>query len=81
MVGQKAGTASLSRMPSAGESLRTTIGTTQPMAAMQASVMPLQGFSPGCCCSAIICMQSSLIPESIIPDFTIGADTGDGMDA
>lgn len=66
---------------SAGASLRTAMGTTQPIAAMQASVMPLQGFCAGCCCCAIIFMQSSLIPESAIPDITIGADIAGGTDA
>lgn len=76
MVGQKAGVGSVLCEASAGASLRTTIGTTQPIAAMQSRVMPLQGFCAGCCCSAIIFMQSSLIP-----DIAIGADTAGGTDA
>lgn len=75
MVGQKAGAGSVSCAASAGASLRTTIGTTQPIAAMQSRVMPLQGFCAGCCC-CIIFMQSSLIP-----DIAIGANTAGGTDA
>lgn len=80
-VGQKAGVGSVSRAASIGPSLRTTIGTTQPMAAMQASVIPLQGFCAGCCCCSIVFMQFSLIPESAIPDIAIGADTAAEADA
>ena len=80
MVGQKASAGPASRLTSAGESLRTTMGTTQPIAAIHASVIPLQGFCPGCCC-AIIFMQSSDIPESAIPDIAIGADVADWTDA
>lgn len=81
MVGQKASVGSAGRAASAGASLRTAMGTTQPIAAMQARVMPLQGFCAGCCCCAIIFMQSSLIPESAIPDIAIGADTAGGTEA
>ena len=81
MVGQKASDGSAGRLPSAGASLRTAMGTTQPIAAMQAKVMPLHGFCAGCCGCAIIFMQSSLIPESAIPDIAIGADAGGWTDA
>jgi len=43
-------------------------------------VMPLQGLCAGCC-RAINFMQSSDMPESIIPDIAIGADTAGGTDA
>jgi hypothetical protein len=52
------------------------IGTTQPIAAMQSSVMPLQGLRTGDCCCAIIFMQSALMP-----DIATGADAGDEIDA
>ena len=81
MVVQKARDGSAARAASVGASLRTAIGTTQPIAAMQARVMPLQGFCVGCCCCSIIFMQSSDIPESVIPDIAIGADTAGGTDA
>ncbi len=81
VVGQKAWDGSAARAASAGASLRTAMGTTQPIAAIQARVMPLQGFCAGCCCCAIIFMQSSDIPESVIPDIAIGADTADWTDA
>lgn len=81
MVGQKASVGSAARAASAGASLRTAIGTTQPIAAMQAKVIPLQGFCAGCCCCAIIFMQSSDIPASLVPDIAIGADTAGGKDA
>lgn len=80
VVGQKARLGAASRLASNGESLRTTIGTTQPIAAMQASVIPLQGFCWGCCC-AIIFMQSSDIPDSAIPDIIVEADAGAGTEA
>lgn len=44
VVGQKARLGAASRPASEGEWLLTTMGTTQPIAAMHASVMPLQGF-------------------------------------
>lgn len=81
MVGQKASDGSAERAASAGASLRTAMGTTQPIAAMQARVIPLQGFCAGCCCWAIIFMQSADIPESVIPDIAIGADTAGGTEA
>lgn len=80
-VVQKARVAFAAGTASAGESLRTAMGTMQPIAAMQASVMPLQGFCTGCCCCAIIFMQSSLIPASAIPVIAIGADTEGEADA
>src|SRR3546814_19850394 len=52
VVGQKARDGSAARAASAGASLRTAMGTTQPLAALQARVMPLQGFCAGCCRSA-----------------------------
>lgn len=81
VVVQKARDGSAGRTASAGASLRTAMGTTQPIAAMQARVMPLQGFCAGCCCCAIIFMQSSDMPESAIADIVIGADTTGGADA
>lgn len=81
MVGQKARDGSAARAASAGASLRTSMETTQPIAAMQARVIPLQGFCAGCRCCAIIFMQSSDMPESLIPDIAIGADITGGMDA
>ena len=80
VVGQKARDGSAARAASAGASLRTAMGTTQPIAAMQARVMPLQGFWVGCCC-AIIFMQSSDMPESVIPDIAIGVGIAGGTDA
>lgn len=77
VVVQKVSIAPVSRAVSVGASLRTAMGTTQPMAAMQARVMPLQGFCPGCCWRATISMQSSDMPESDIADIVIGADTAD----
>ena len=81
VVGQKARDGSAARAASAGASLRTAMGTTQPIAAMQARLMPLQGFCAGFCCCAIIFMQSSLIPESAIPDIAVGADAAGWTDA
>ncbi|GGA58927.1 hypothetical protein GCM10011395_31510 [Sphingomonas psychrolutea] len=81
MVGQKARDGSAGRAASAGASLRTAMGTTQPIAAMHAKVIPLQGFCAGCCCCAIIFMQSSDMPGSFIPDIAIGAETAGGTDA
>jgi len=81
VVVQKARDGSAARAASTGASFRTAMGTTQPIAAMQARVMPLQGFCAGCCCCAIIFMQSSDMPESAIPDIAIGADTADWTDA
>jgi hypothetical protein len=76
VVGQNASVGFASRAASTGASLRTAMGITQPIAAMQARVMPLQGFCAGCCCCAIIFMQSS-----DIPDIAIGADIAGGPDA
>ena len=81
VVVQKAKAALAGGTASDGESLRTAMGTTQPIAAMQARVMPLQGFCAGCCCCAIIFMQSSLIPESTIPDIAICVGIAGGTDA
>lgn len=81
VVVQKARDGSAGRTASAGASLRTAMGTTQPIAAMQASVMPLHGFCSGCCCCAIIFMQSSLIPDIAIPDIVIGEGVAVGTDA
>lgn len=81
VVVQKAKAALAAGAKSAGVSLRTAMGTVQPIAAMQARVMPLQGFCAGCCGCAIIFMQSSLMPESTIPDIAIGADSTGGADA
>jgi hypothetical protein len=81
VVGQKAKIGFASRAASAGESLRTAMGTTHPIAAMQARVMPLQGFCAGCCCCAIIFMQSSDMLEAAILDIATGADTAGGPDA
>lgn len=81
MVDPKARVGSAARTASIGASLRTAMGMTQPIAAMQASVMPLQGFCAGCCCCAIIFMQSSDMPESAVPVIAIDADTAGGADA
>lgn len=81
VVGQKARDGSAGRTASAGASLRTAMGTTQPIAAMQAKVIPLHGFCAGCCCCSIIFMQSSDIPDIVVPVIAIGADTAGGADA
>lgn len=81
VVVQKAKAVLAAGAKSAGGSLRTAMGTVHPIAAMQARVMPLQGFCAGCCCCAIIFMQSSLIPESTIPDIAICVGIAGATDA
>ena len=69
------------RADSIGASLRRARGMTQPIAAMQARVMPLQGFCAGCCCCAIILMQSSDIPGMVFADIATEVDIAGGTDA
>lgn len=77
-MGQKPSTGLIWRVSNIGASLWSAMGAMQPIPAMQASVMLLQGFCPGWCW-AIIFMQSSDMPAPFDADMVADAETAGTM--